>query len=102
MKRLTTPKLIYELPAHLSRQSIRLLSLTFKQNKTILFVKYKDDLFWENDTTVSLKFSQRDTKKLSPGTLQMEIHIVTTDGNSFVSDPISCSVKDVLNDEVLE
>lgn len=102
MKRLTTPKLTFELPSTLIKENIQLLSVTFLQNKKILFVKYKNDFAWENNNTISIKFSQKDTKKFLPGILQMEIHVVTTGGDSLISEPISCSVKDVLNDEVLE
>ena len=102
MKRLTTPKLTYQLPSEINSQIISLCSITFKQNGKIIFVKYKNKLLWEDDNTISIKLTQRETKSLSPGTLQMEIHIVTTGGDSLMSEPISCSVKDVLNDEVLE
>ena len=56
---------------------------------------------WE-DNTITIKLTQEDTKALSSCTLKMEVHILTTGGDSLVSNPIEVWVDDVLNDEVLK
>ena len=99
MKRLTTPKLTFELP--FDKTIIEKIRLTFKQSDTIIFVKESDQLRWE-DNMVTVKLTQAETQQLSPTILQMELHILTTGGDSLKSDPISVCVEDVLNDEVLE
>lgn len=99
MKRLTTPKLSFALP--FDRSIIKCARVSFKQKDEIVLVKQNDDLRWE-ENTITIKLTQEETRKLTPCLLKMEVHIITTGGDSLVSKPITVSVDDVLNDEVLE
>lgn len=100
MKRLTTPKLSFQIP--LERSLVKSARISFKQTDELVLVKENDDLKWE-DNAIILKLSQEETKKFNAGIMEIELHVLTTEGDSFIiEEPIRVLVKDVLNDEVLE
>lgn len=96
----STPTHIFRLP--LDTDLIQSLRITYAQNEKPILIKHKDDCVL-NGNSVSVKLTQDDTllfrAKLDA---QIQIHILTTEGDSIPSFVKRVPVRLLLEREVLE
>lgn len=86
--------------------------ITYAQGGSIVMEKEKQDLSFETMEDVLshkqrfkafFRLSQEDTKKFKAGggQVQVQVRVLTENGEALASDKKTISVQDVLNDEVL-
>ena len=101
MRRYTTPKHIYNLP--FSTSLIDKLRIVYAQNETIILSKEVTECQLE-DNTVTLTLTQEETALFDckKQFTEIQMHILTTSGQSLVSRPLKVSVEKCLDEGVLE
>lgn len=104
MFRATTPlhKFIFDQDAELFDEIL----ITYAQNGKIVLEKRKDDLTFGQDEnghyTASVKLTQEESNLFRYGSVNIQVRVLTADGEALSSEVRTLAVKDVLNDEVLE
>lgn len=96
----TTPLHTFTLPFHVD--TIKSVRIIYSQNNKVLFVKTKDDCFLEGNT-VEVKLMQEDTLQFDYKTpVEIQVRVLTLDGDSLKSTIKSMSVGRCLEKEVIE
>lgn len=101
MRRYTTPKHIYKMPFDTS--VIAKVRIIYAQNEVIILTKEASDCKIEADT-VTVILSQEETALFDckKQFTEIQMHILTTGGQSLVSKPLKVSVEKCLDEGVLE
>ena len=110
MIRATTPKHTFVFEED-PENTFKTILITYSQNGQIILEKTKDDLeftsFTENNKelySASYRLSQEETNKFESkprNMIDIQIRVLTYEGEALASDKKSIQVQDVLNDEVL-
>jgi hypothetical protein len=99
MIRGTTPTHIFNIPFDTSL--VDEVKITYAQDDIVLFSKTKDDCILE-DNTVKVTLTQEDTFKFKhTKPVQIQIRILTVNGEAFASIVEKVGVSKCLDDEVL-
>ncbi len=99
MYRLTTPTHTFTLPFEC--ETIRELIVSYGQNNTEVLSKRIADCVLEGSTVV-VHLTQAETKLFTPDVpVDIQIRILTKQGNALASVKYKVQCEDVLNDEVL-
>ena len=99
MRRGTTPKHTFTLPFDTSL--ICKLRVIYAQSRVVKIVKKKTDAELSGNT-VSVKLTQDETLRLNcRHKTEIQVRVVTHDGESFVSDIITVNTDRCLDNEVL-
>lgn len=100
MIRGTTPTHTFELPFDVSLISD--LRLSYAQGDEVIITKKMEDVTL-SEQTVTVRLTQEDTLKFDPtkGILQIQLKVLTTDGDVLSSEIIQENVWQALNNEVL-
>ena len=100
MYRATTPTHTFILPFDYA-QMVNKCLVTYSQGGRIVLEKTQDDIS-ATGNTITIKLTQEETKKFSAYLrCNIQIRIITSAGDSIVSEELYVSVLDVLNDVVL-
>lgn len=100
MRRLSTPTHTFTLD--IDMMIVKTIRIVYAQGDSVILVKYGDDA-QINGNTVSVRLTQEETKLFSASSsVQIQVDVLTTDGDALHSDIIKVSVSDVLSDEVME
>jgi hypothetical protein len=100
MKRGTTPTHTFTLPFEMS--GIKKFRITYAQNGKVVFYKTDADITIENDT-ISVKLTQEDTLALDCHKgVEIQVKLLTSGGDTMVSDIIRETVDRCLDSEVLK
>lgn len=80
--------------------------ITYAQNNRIVLEKRKEDLTFEQIEAggymAKIKLSQEEANLFKPGSVSVQVRVLTEDGDALSCEIKSIGVKEVLNDEVLE
>lgn len=105
MIRATTPKIEFIFPDGIYENSKKIL-ITFKQGDKIVFEKEKNDLLdatQEEANKYVIKLTQKETIMFdSSKSLKIQLRFLSNDGESYVSNIKTVTVKDVLNDKEIK
>lgn len=102
MRRLSTPthRFALDLPDDVIG-AIDSIIITYAQGGTVVLDKRDEDVTIEGRTAIT-RLSQEDTKKFTEGIrVEMQIRILTADGDSLPSNIMTTDAERVLNDEVM-
>lgn len=99
MKRGTTPEHIFTIP--IDAESVKVVKVTYAQGGVPIITKRTEDVTLE-ENQVKVKLTQEDTMALdSKMHCDIQVRIVTNEGEAMASTPIKRSVGVLLDDEVL-
>ena len=77
------------------------LRISYEQNGKIVLTKEKEDCTL-NGYTITTKLDQEETIKFdAPGNVRIQLHVITTSGDSLVTKPVSVPVYILLDKVVL-
>ena len=104
MKRLTNPTLTFTIPDYLKEKIAEVVDtlnakITFKQGTQIIFCKYTKDstLLYDAATGIfTTQLKTTETKRLSPGPLQMELSFIINNDDYYIADTITTQTEQVL------
>ena len=100
MRRLTTPTHRFTLPLAVS--DCKEVLITYAQGSRRVLDKRLADMEADGNTVV-LHLTQEDTAKFAAASdVDVQVRVLTLDGDALASVVMRIAVKDVLNDEVLE
>ena len=82
------------------------IQITYRQNSSSLIKHYQNGTLPPgmsfDDKNVIVRLTQDETKKFMPAVpVSVQVRVLTNGGDAYASDVFKCSIKDVLNDEVL-
>lgn len=105
MYRLTTPTHTFTLPMQTSECSE--IQVTYRQNSVSIVKHYQDGTLPSGMTldedTVQVRLTQEETKKFSPKKqVSVQVRVLTTTNNALASQKFKITIKDVLNEDILE
>ena len=96
MIRGTTPTLTFTLP--FSTSTIKSMMLTFSQSGREVFTLTQNDCVLE-DTSCEVHLTQKQTLKFSTASMvEIQIRVLTNDGNALASNIITTSASRILKD----
>ena len=80
---------------------IKSIRIVYAQNTRTVLVKNTEDVTI-GDKSVSVRLTQEETRRFSPtGNADIQVRILTVQGDALASDIIRVPVQDVLDNEVL-
>lgn len=95
----TTPT--HKFKVDINTNLINKLRISYEQNGEIVLRKEKKDCQMSGDT-IALKLTQEETLKFNaPSNVRVQLHALTTDGNSLATTPVSVPVYILLDKVVL-
>ena len=104
MYRLTTPTHTFTLPFDTSTCSA--IQVTYEQGKIALVKEYKGGIppsgMVLDGANVIVVLTQDETKQFKTGKVNVQLRVLTTDGEAFASKIFKIPVTDVLNEDILE
>lgn len=101
MIRGTTPTHTFTLPPNLNASQIKRLKIIYAQGDEPLFCKETDDCVISGDT-IQTTLTQEETFMFNcKNMVQMQIRVLTVDGEVIASDEMYASVEKCLDDEVM-
>ena len=103
MYRVTTPTHTFTLP--LSTDDYSVIMVTYKQADTTLTKAYQggslpSGMTLDNNKVI-LKLTQEETKAFESGNAEVQIRVLTNEGDADASDPIKIVINDVFNEDIL-
>ena len=96
----TTPTHIFRLP--IDTGTIRQLRITYSQNDSVVLEATEADVTLDG-SEIRYRLTQEATLKFNPGSrVELQLKVLTEDGNVMASKVMQLSVSKILNTEVLE
>lgn len=96
MIRATTPTHTFNIHTN----DVKELLITYKQGMDIVMEKTLKDVE-VNNGIITYRLTQEETKRFRPGTVDIQVRVLTNDGVALASQIMTIRSKGVLNDEVL-
>ena len=100
MRRFTTPTHIFTLP--FETEIIKAARVVYAQSEEIILAKGLSECALEGNT-VTVRLTQEETAKFDckKNYVEIQMHLLDTEGNSLVSQPLKVAVEKCLDSEVL-
>ena len=99
MTRVTTPTHFFRSPIPV--EDLKDVLLTYQQNGDIVLEKHLEDMTAEG-CLFHVKLTQEETKRFEKGMVSIQIRLLTVADDAIASEEAMFSVKDVINDVVMQ
>jgi len=99
MWRGTTPTHVFTVPSDVPLQNFTTMYMTYSQNGKVVVEKKESDLTVDTaNHKIRLTFTQADSLRFQPGSVQIQLRAKTAQGDAVASNIITTTAADVLKD----